>query len=740
MLPLLLMCLFVSEISGTINNSDIGRYDTLTLRKCCEKNEVLVKITEYDLFLLDHYKCMDSNYVMNLYNVSAIPLLMNVSIRVQSGLPLFCDDIQVNQINSAETQLMVSEDKCYDKLEAEVVNGTIKENIPQTVALTCNITEESTKNLPSELKINEFKKCCPEGQAYDTEYHVCRISNLVSDDEWFVKALNITGNYIYDVGIGMHCKFDEYAVELPESLYSFSIDGNNLQLKNKEGDQEKTLFQGEWCIERQYAGKGLLVRTCTRNCSAFEAYCVRKCCPQGEHFKVRRCGSYISVCVPDEDNSTLFDLSTYTNPLREENKDLFDIMGVRVGLQCSAGRFALNKSLFQDNHHLTPQGNLQSGWTLTNNYCLEIFDSRHCPSEEITISGVLCFQPAPESQQDKDFRISFVIITISSVCLALTLIVYCALPELRNLNGLNLICHVTMMLLAFACLARVQYSAVDDVQTCTMLGYGIYFGFVAAFAWLNVMCFDIWWTFGSVRTVKLLRKSASERRRFILYSVYAWSTTIVLTLTMFLLDHYPISLYLDANIGTGSCWFSAVQNTITDWPHYIFFVIPMGLVTCTNFILWLLTARYCAKVKSEVHRLQAGSVGDRAKKRFRIDRTKYILTGKLWVVMGAGWISELLSTIVVSPSWLWDIVDLINGLQGVLIFLILVVKPKLYHIIRRRLGSSKRPGQKDTRLDKGDAQNATASGRTSSTFLSRTISSDERTNLRISGLQAAKQA
>lgn len=65
---------------------------------------------------------------------------------------------------------------------------------------------------------------------------------------------------------------------------------------------------------------------------------------------------------------------------------------------------------------------------------------------------------------------------------------------------------------------------------------------------------------------------------------------------------------------------------------------------------------------------------------------RYVLTGKLWVVMGAGWVAELLSTLVSQPEWLWAIVDLFNELQGVLIFLILIFKPKLYYLIRKRLG------------------------------------------------------
>ncbi|KAH9643059.1 hypothetical protein HF086_018412 [Spodoptera exigua] len=108
----------------------------------------------------------------------------------------------------------------------------------------------------------------------------------------------------------------------------------------------------------------------------------------------------------------------------------------------------------------------------------------------------------------------------------------------------------------------------------------------------------------------------------------------------------------------------------------------------------------------------------------------YVLTGKLWVVMGAGWISELLSTIVSQPWWLWTIIDLMNELQGVLIFLILVMKPKLYYLIRKRLG-----------LEKPDAQKngTSSSARTSSTFLSRALSTDERTNTRLSLQNNVKQ-
>lgn len=60
-----------------------------------------------------------------------------------------------------------------------------------------------------------------------------------------------------------------------------------------------------------------------------------------------------------------------------------------------------------------------------------------------------------------------------------------------------------------------------------------------------------------MRTVQPMRKAGAERRRFMWYSLYAWSITILLTLIMFLLDQYPVAHFLDADIGSDMCWFGS---------------------------------------------------------------------------------------------------------------------------------------------------------------------------------------
>lgn len=58
---------------------------------------------------------------------------------------------------------------------------------------------------------------------------------------------------------------------------------------------------------------------------------------------------------------------------------------------------------------------------------------------------------------------------------------------------------------------------------------------------------------------------------------------------------------------------------------------------------------------------------------------------KLVVVMGVTWIADVVSWAVGGPSYLWYMTDLINALQGVLIFIVVGCQPQVkmtYIIIR----------------------------------------------------------
>ncbi|XP_026325488.1 probable G-protein coupled receptor Mth-like 3 isoform X2 [Hyposmocoma kahamanoa] len=705
-------------ISSLINLQSTVAEDQGGFRKCCAPSESLVKITDFS------FECIDRESAKQTYNITNndfSQIIISDNISINYGFPENCT-WQMAQTNEVELTPMsddASYSKCNDKIILEI-NGSQIETISKIVTLTCNIQNNSLTLEPEVTQVNVdiLRKCCPSEEVYDSEYHVCRPTKEESTAEWLLSQLTLNSDsYIYNVETGLNCKSSEYSVELSVKHFSMQLEGSVLKVFK---DHDIKVARGDWCVDRDYTGGNMIARVCTQNCAQYGAYCFRKCCPLGEHYQPFGCNTSRSKCRKSSSADVFLNMSIYFDPLEARDANLLDTQGIRTGLICEFQKFVINRTLPSEQHSLGTDGLLNGTPWDPHNYCVEMFDYRFCGAG-VTVMTLACF--IPEVTVYKNYALSAVSNTISAVFLALTLIVYLSLPELRNLHGRTVICHSVTMLLAYSCLARVQFIDVKDDTLCIFLGYGIYFGFVGAFVWLNVMCFDIWWTFGNIRSVQPLRKANVERKRFIWYSIYAWGATLLCTIVVYLFDKYPVSDLLKANMGKGICWFGTVQNSSTDWPHYIFFVIPMGILTSINLVLWGLTARHCARVKSEVHRMQAGSVGDRAKKRFRVDRAKYVLTGKLWIVMGAGWISELLSTMFSKPAWLWATVDLVNELQGLFIFLIFVCKPKVYHLIKKRLGLEKQDVQKN---------GTSSSGRTSSTFLSRTISNDERTVLRAS--------
>ncbi|KAJ8679550.1 hypothetical protein QAD02_015337, partial [Eretmocerus hayati] len=90
---------------------------------------------------------------------------------------------------------------------------------------------------------------------------------------------------------------------------------------------------------------------------------------------------------------------------------------------------------------------------------------------------------------------------ISAVFLTLALFAYASLPHLQNLKGVIVSSYVMCLALAYYFLVITKIAGADmfvDVYAylCNTIAYIVHFSFLASFFWLNVMCFDIWWTFG----------------------------------------------------------------------------------------------------------------------------------------------------------------------------------------------------------------------------------------------------
>lgn len=84
----------------------------------------------------------------------------------------------------------------------------------------------------------------------------------------------------------------------------------------------------------------------------------------------------------------------------------------------------------------------------------------------------------------------------------------------------------------------------------------MHFFFLAAFFWLNTMCFNIWWTFRDFRPTSL--EKSQELLRLRIYQVYAWGVPLVIAAVAAVLDNLPVaesSAFLRPRFGEKGCWF-----------------------------------------------------------------------------------------------------------------------------------------------------------------------------------------
>lgn len=94
-------------------------------------------------------------------------------------------------------------------------------------------------------------------------------------------------------------------------------------------------------------------------------------------------------------------------------------------------------------------------------------------------------------------------------------------------------------------------------------GLSCYFFFMSAYLWLNVFCIDIWINFknydGSIKTKKI-------DIRFICYSIYAWGTASLATLTAMWAQRSPLvpEIY-KPGLRSDKCWLDSELLIYISW-------------------------------------------------------------------------------------------------------------------------------------------------------------------------------
>lgn len=155
-----------------------------------------------------------------------------------------------------------------------------------------------------------------------------------------------------------------------------------------------------------------------------------------------------------------------------------------------------------------------------------------------------------------------------------TILVYLCLPELRNVHGKCLLGYLVGLAFGYSILSAIQLNGNRYIHPtiCKTAGYAIYFSFLSAFLWLNIISIDLWWNFKCVldfmkmffswklitipfdRGTKCI-KVLPAKKRITCYSIYAWGLSLAFTLLAFELDSSSsVPTHFQPGIGAQSCF------------------------------------------------------------------------------------------------------------------------------------------------------------------------------------------
>ncbi|XP_037940672.1 G-protein coupled receptor Mth2-like isoform X2 [Teleopsis dalmanni] len=432
---------------------------------------------------------------------------------------------------------------------------------------------------------------------------------------------------------------------------------------------------GEYSIEVLYKGHELPVEKHIRGCICKLRTCVKFCChpPQTKIKDLRECETGIE---------NELELSPYVNITfnngTEKSIPVLEEFSIVVGIPCH-NAYKLIPDDPDDEWKLYENGTMKrlydNAILSRRDYCL----APHNKSDVYSFTPMNC--PNAVVEPDNLF-VDSVAMLISIPFFVLTILVYACLPKLRNLHGKCLICYLISLTSGYSHLVMNNfYSTSYSDFKCTFLGFTGYFSFMAAYLWLNVISIDLWHNF---RLINCNVNRYIKNKRFTVYSLYAWGMAGALTLLTLKAQYSDFDYSLKPGIGDQFCW---VKHD--DWSAMIYFYGPMMLLIFFNIIMFSLISINIYNVKKG---LKHFAHNENSEKYLQSQKENFGLFLRLFIVMGIIWMLDVLSYIV-GPFNIWAVFfyipDFCIAAQGIVIFILFVLKQKVIKLIKKRINPTK---------------------------------------------------
>eukprot|EP00092_Neocalanus_flemingeri_P027236 GFUD01029537.1.p1 GENE.GFUD01029537.1~~GFUD01029537.1.p1 ORF type:complete len:523 (+),score=137.88 GFUD01029537.1:393-1961(+) len=333
----------------------------------------------------------------------------------------------------------------------------------------------------------------------------------------------------------------------------------------------------------------------------------------------------------------------------------------------------------------------------------DYYDYAEEGSENVTEEGdsiraiySVCYKQEEEEEKGRVFTGIFypAAIFISDFFIFITICVYLYVKDMRkNMFGkitigflLNVFTCYTFLGIHYS-LDLFSHKEILGTFFCKVLGYIIQHFFIGFFFWMSAMAFNITYTFSNTFAMK---KSNNQFKRLLLNICYAQGCPLIITIVTAVMDFYGPCDSILPNMGKFTCFLGSEYNPETPFvktPEFLYFYLVISIIMVSNIICFIITGASLISHWWQMKDLDRHLHNDGLK-------TQFGIVFKLFIIMGIPWTCDIVSAAVdhaygAGKSFeIRLLLDILNLLTGVVIFLALVCKLKVVEGIKTQLTSS----------------------------------------------------
>ena len=203
----------------------------------------------------------------------------------------------------------------------------------------------------------------------------------------------------------------------------------------------------------------------------------------------------------------------------------------------------------------------------------------------------------------------------------------------------------------------------DITFGCIFSAVVLYYGFLAAFTWMNVIAVDTWLAF---RPSSTFAKSADRDKSLWRHVVISWGFPLVFASIAVGVDYSEAKNTYKPNFGGLRCWFTQRIALM------IYFGLPIVISIVLNICFYILTALNLRR-----------AFKDRKSRKTQQNEHHFLVYVRLFVLMGFTWIFGFLSAFTdeVAIDFVFVI---LTSLQGVFLFVSFVCNKRVFNELKKK--------------------------------------------------------